>query len=136
MIAVIAVGASLGCSSRAEKQVVTSENSNLKPISILYGQFQSTNQNRPPANEAEFKKYLKTAGESILKQFGTDSEKVFVSERDGQPYVIFYGKSVPPSGVIAYEQNGVGGQRVVAYPFGSVGLVDETKFQQLVPGAG
>jgi hypothetical protein len=136
MIAIIAVGASHGCSRSAEKRVLTSENSNLKPISIIYGQFQTTNQNRPPANEAEFKKYVKTAGESILKQFGTDPERVFISERDGQPYVVFYGKNVPPSGIVAHEQEGVGGQRVVAYPFGSVGLVDETRFQELVPGAG
>ena len=134
--AVAVTCASSGCSKSAEKEVLTAENSNLKPLSILYGQFQTTNQNRAPANEAEFKKFLSTTGQSLLKQFGTDPEKVFISDRDGQPYVVFYGKQVPASGVIAYESEGVGGGRIVAYPFGSVGLVDESRFHQLVPGAG
>lgn len=137
VIALVAVAAAAccGCSRPAQKETLTAESSHLKPLSILYGQYQTTNQSRPPANEAEFKKFVSSAGQSLLKQFKTDTDKVFVSERDGQPYVVFYGKEIPPSGVIAHEREGVGGERVVAYPFGSVGLVDEARFRQLVPNA-
>jgi hypothetical protein len=135
VIALVAAAACCGCSKSAQKDALTAESSNLKPLSVLYGQFQASHQNRAPANEAEFKKFVSSAGQSLLKQFDTDTDKVFVSERDGQPYVVFYGKEIPPSGVIAHEREGVGGERVVAYPFGSVGLVNEGRFNQLVPNA-
>lgn len=133
IILILVTSACCGCSKSASKEVRSAEQSNLKPLSILYGRFQASNENRPPANEADFKKYIKATGESTLKQFNTDADKLFVSPRDGQPYVVYYGKSVPPSGVIAYEREGVGGERIVAYPFGSVGLVDDARFRQLVP---
>lgn len=121
-----------GCGRPEAKNVVTAESSNIKPLSVLYGQYQSQH-NKPPANEAEFKKFVATTGKSTLDSFGTDPEAVFISQRDNQPYVIFYAGKIPPSGVIAYEREGVNGERVVAMPFGSVGLVDETRFNQLVP---
>ncbi len=136
-IAVCAAAAWLGgCSKSGTKEVVAAENSNLKPLSVLYGQYQSANQNRPPASEAEFKKFIQGRGESLLTQFETDLDGLFVSKRDGQPYVVFYrGSKPPPSGVVAYEREGVGGERIVAYPYGAVGVVDEIRFRELVPDA-
>jgi hypothetical protein len=125
-----------GCSKTAKKEVRIAETSNLKPLSILYGQYQSKHQNNPPANEADFKKFIQASGQSILAQFDTDLDKLFVSSRDGQPYVVVYrGDPRPQSGVIAYERQGVNGERIVAYPFGAVSVVDENKFRELVPSA-
>ena len=123
-----------GCGDRAEKKdILAAETSNLKPLSVLYGQYQSRNQNQPPATEDAFKKFIETNGKSTLDQFKIDINQLFISQRDGQPYVVLYRGKVPPSGVIAYEQNGVGGERIVAYPFGALEMANEARFQELVP---
>ncbi len=126
-----------GCSSHVEKKkALAAETSNLKPLSILYGQYTSRNENRVPANEADFKKFIQTSGQWMLEQFKTDIDKLFVSSRDGQPYVVFYRGNPPPaSGIVAYERDGAGGERLVARPFGGVEAVDEVRFRELVPNA-
>ncbi|MCI0333491.1 MAG: hypothetical protein L0228_09740 [Planctomycetes bacterium] len=126
-----------GCSSHVEtKRALTAETSNLKPLSILYGQYTSRNENRAPANEADFKKFIQTSGQWMLEQFKTDIDTLFVSSRDGQPYVVFYRDNPPPaSGIVAYERVGVGGERLVAQPFGGVEAVDDARFRELVPNA-
>jgi hypothetical protein len=135
---VTAVGVDLGssgCASRTEKAaVLTAESSNLKPLSILYGQYQARNENRPPANEADFKRFIQANGQSLLNQFNTDIDRLFVSPRDGQPYVVYYrDMPLPPSGVVAHERDGIDGKRLVAFPFGGVEIADEMRFGKLVP---
>ena len=68
----------------------------------------------------------------------TDVESLFVSPRDGQPYVVRYGlkfggPSPGGSPVVAYEQTGVGGYRYVAFAVGGAEQVDEKRFRELVP---
>lgn len=128
-----------GCGS--QKENVAQLQSGLKPLAMIYGQFQGRN-GRPPANEAEFKAYVQSVPAQDLAAWGaTDASTLFVSSRDGQPYVVLYGDAAkqapgpPDSRVIAYEKTGVGGKRFVANVLGSVEEVDETRFRQLVPGA-
>ena len=128
----------LGCGrdSGGEAQ----EQSNLKPLAILYGQYTGQHQGRPPANEAEFKEYVRSQS-TMLESFQvTDPESLFISSRDEKPYVIKYGAADGPPGpggypVVAYEQEGVGGKRFVASSVGAVDEVDEAKFKELVPDA-
>ena len=128
----------LGCGtdSGGEEQ----ERSNLKPLAILYGQYTGKHQGRPPAGEAEFKEYVRSQS-TMLESFQvTDPESLFISSRDGKPYVIKYGAADGPPGpggypVIAYEQEGVGGKRFVASSVGAVDEVDEATFKELVPDA-
>ena len=111
----------------------------MKPLAVYYGQYQGKHQGRPPANEAEFKAFLKTLPPEALGSFAvTDVESLFVSSRDKKPYAIKYGKVEGPPGpggmpVMAYEQEGVGGKRFIATTIGAVEEVDETRFRQLVP---
>jgi hypothetical protein len=128
----------LGCGgdSGGEEQ----QKSNLKPLALLYGQYTGQHQGQPPADEAQFKEYVRSQS-TMLESFQvTDPENLFVSSRDGKPYVIKYGAADGPPGpggypVIAYEQEGVGGKRFVASSVGAVDEVDEAKFKELVPGA-
>lgn len=127
-----------GCSHREE---AAREISTLKPLVILYGQYVGQHRGQPPASEAEFKKFVETQGAATLQSFGvTEPGDVWISSRDGQPYVILYGPVAGPPGpggqpVVAYEREGVGGKRYVASNLGAVEEVDETQFRQLVPGA-
>jgi hypothetical protein len=93
----------------------------------------------PPRNEAEFKKFIEMAGPEH-KHLGIDNvDELFVSERDGQPYVVAYGKlgpKVPALGgpITIYEKVGADGKRFVATDL-TVETVTEEEFQRIVPNA-
>ena len=66
-----------------------------------------------------------------------DPQSFLTSTRDGQPYVMIYGKR-PPNvhrDLVGYEQTGVDGKRYVAFTLGNVEEVDETRFRELVKDA-
>jgi hypothetical protein len=115
------------------------QESNIKPLAMLYGQFMGQHQGRPPASEEEFKKFIETRGMGMLKQFGIPSvDALFISERDKQPYVVLYGELKGPPAlagqpVCVYERQGVNGRRFVASSLGAVEEVDEARFRKLVP---
>ena len=97
-----------------------------------------TSTGRPPANEMEFKRFIAEKGAPMLERAGmANLDELFVSERDGQPFVVIYGKYPPgmTSRIAAYEQNGVGGKRQVGYSAGAVEQIDETRFRELVPAS-
>jgi hypothetical protein len=129
----------LGCGTRTASQ--PQQESRLKALAVLYGQFMPQHRGQPPANEAEFKKFIESQAKTLSNNFGiNDPASVLVSERDGKPYGIVYGKPTGPAElagapVIAYEQEGVGGKRFVANSLGAVEEVDGARFRQLVPGA-
>lgn len=127
-----------GCSSGGRASAPMQE-STIKPLGLLYGQFMGQHQGRPPASEEEFKQFIRERGMGMLKQFNVpDVDSLFISPRDKQPYVVIYGGPKGPPAlagqpVIAYERQGVGGKRYVANSLGAVEEVDETKFRELVP---
>ncbi len=121
--------------SRRKEAAAEREMSHLKPLVILYGQFLSQT-GKPPANEAQFKKFIADRGETMMKNSGVATvDELFISERDGQPYVIVYGKPKPGTArdLVAYEQKGVDGVRRVGYSLGLISDVDDARFQELVP---
>jgi hypothetical protein len=93
----------------------------------------------PPASESELKKALAGAGAEPLKRAGVRSvDEFFVSPRDAQPFVIRYGKdarTLLDRGIVAYEQTGVGGSRLVGYALGYVRETDQQTFDQLLGDA-
>ena len=126
----------LGCGGAKTQSALEQETSRLKPLVILYAQAFAQNRGRPPANEEKFKSFLAKEGEYLLESYKLNSvDDLLISERDGKPYVIFYGKR--PQGVArdlcAYEKDGVDGKRYVGYTLGIVEEVDETRFRELVP---
>lgn len=123
----------LGCGSSTKK--VDQETSNLKPLMVQYGKYLGQHRGQPPANDAEFKAFVKSPAQGV-----NDPDALFVSSRDKQPYVILYGRVNGPPGpagqpVIAYEQEGIGGRRYVASTLGAIEEVDEKRFRELVPDA-
>jgi hypothetical protein len=124
------VGAALllvGCGgpqNKSEKQ----EQSHLKTLCVLYGQYIMQHQGKAPPSEAEFKKYIKELSGH------PDVDALFVSERDKKPYVIVYSQGEAPN-VIGYEQEGSGGKRFLATSVGSVDELDAAQFKAQVPNA-
>lgn len=123
----------VGCRSREESK--PRESSRLKPLAILYGQYVGQHGGKAPADEAALKEFIASQG-TMLKSFGvTDAASLFVSERDGQPYVVLYGSAATGKPIVAYEQTGVDGWRYVGDTLGAVQEVDEARFRQLVPAS-
>lgn len=134
------LGHAAGCGTQRESQA--REESNIKPLALLYGQFLGQHRGQAPTNEQEFKQFVQAQGPALLKSFNVASpDQLFVSNRDNKPYKILYGPAAlkgpaGPAGapVVVYEQEGVEGKRFVASSMGAVEEVDESRFRQLVPG--
>jgi hypothetical protein len=128
-----------GC--RSQTQSRERQQSNLRPLAVFYGKFIGRHRGQPPANEAEFKAFLKTIPATELALFGVENvEGIFTSSRDQKPYIVLYGSpsskaAESPDRVIAYEQDGAKGKRFVAFVIGKIDEVDEARFRQLVPNA-
>jgi hypothetical protein len=131
-----------GCGDRGRSNEAQ-EASPLKPIAKFYGDYFNQHQGRAPSGEAEFKAFLlepKNA-ESLKSEFQiTDIDKLLISPRDNQPYVIYYGamsKTTGPGGapIVAYEKEGLDGKRFVASALGAVEECDEASFRKMVPDA-
>ena len=141
-VALLLLGGVSGC-SKTGKPNQAQEASTLKPIAMYYGTFVNRHQGKPPQNEEEFKAYLRDPqnASQLKAEFQiTDIDKLLISPRDNQPYVIYYGSIPATSGpggapVIAYEKQGVNGKRFVASALMAVQEVDEAEFRTMVPGA-
>jgi hypothetical protein len=124
-----------GCSSEDSEDTAAREVSNLRMLVSFYI-FANNQLGRPPASEQEFKDFIAANGSAAMERLQlTGPDELLVSERDGQPFVIVYGKR--PAGmspdVVAYEKNGVDGKREVGFKLGMVNEVDEARFKELVP---
>ena len=111
------------------------ESSHLRSLISVFN-FATAKLGHRPANEAEFKSFISANARPMIDSLHlADVNELFVSERDGQPFVVLYGTA--PNGaardLIAYEQTGVASVRLVGYSLGAIAEVDERQFSQLVP---
>jgi hypothetical protein len=117
-----------GCSSEPEIPKIPVEEQNILYILRAYCKFNGE-QHRTPKSLDELKPWL--------KEFG-DPEKVVLSPRDGQPYVLVGGLDISrlPSGgvmpVVAYERKGVDGKRQVVDMRGQIRLLMPDEFKLLI----
>jgi hypothetical protein len=130
-LALLAAALFAGCGP--DEQARQKGVSHVRAISALY--FKATSVlGRNPADEQEFKAAV-SQGEMDLDVLGVSSvDELFVSDRDGQPLVILYGAQPKSSqGVIAYEQTGKDGIRLVGTSNGQVIEADAAQFAKLAP---
>lgn len=122
-----------GCAG-GDRLASSGESTRLLALASMHARFQSAT-GRPPADEQQFKNFIAERG-ATLKRMGVNSvEEIFVSERDGQPFVVVYGKR--PSGmaasIVAYERQGVDGRRLVAHSMRMIEEVDDERFREIIP---
>lgn len=123
-----------GCSTKTASKPM--EESRLKPLVLLYGQYTGQHMGKPPANEQEFRDFV-SRQTAFLQQFQiSDSSQLFISERDGKPYKVVYRGDRSPgqllgAPIVAWEQDGVNGKRFVGNTLGAVKEVSEDEFRQL-----
>src|SRR3954453_13123899 len=104
----------VGCRASGTGAARQRESSHLRALVTIYN-FAASKLGHRPANEAEFKSFITASAGPILESLHVkNADELFISERDGQPFVVIYGPA--PAGaardVIAYERMGVGGKRL------------------------
>lgn len=113
----------LGCSSRndPDSAIARVNGTNIERLANLYFTFQSQHEWRGPADEAEFKSFLQKYNPHKLSRIGVDPnslDKLFTSERDGQPFKIRYGvlgSAMGSSAPVIFESAGDGKRRLVGF---------------------
>ena len=129
----------IGCSSRTDPDsaIARVNATNIQRLANLYFTFQSQHEWRGPADEAEFKSYLRKYDPHKLSRIGVDPntlDKLFISEGDGQPFKIRYG--VPGSAMgssepVIFESAGDGKRRLVGFLDMQQREVDESEYDAL-----
>lgn len=132
----VAILSGIGCRTAEPPPALRPQYTSMKPLGVLYGKFLARSGGHPPKSEEQFRQFLATYGEKRLAALGvTDVDPLFLSPRDGQPLVVFYGKLGPPGPAgqpyVAYEQSAIDGQRYVASAVGSVAVMDDQRFNQI-----
>ena len=106
----------------------------LAQLVVQYNQYVANHESKAPISEKALKQFMATTKV-------TDYEGLFVSPRDKQPYVVKYAISLRapvaakglgrgedmPKIVVAYEKEGAGGKRWVAYSDGTTEEVGAEK---------
>jgi hypothetical protein len=125
----ITAAATLGCGPASETPALP----NTSHIQLLAGLYNKAARDlgRYPKNEQELKQTIGKMDVNLEAMELSSIDEVYLSERDGQPLVIVLPPT--PTGVIAHEQTGVDGKRLVAFSLGNVQEVDESQFRELVP---
>lgn len=108
-----------GCEAPVADQAAGEVGENLSVLANAYQQATEKN-NQPPQSAEDLKPFLPA---------DADPNKLLVSVRDGQPFVIVWGAD-PRTGmdlkpmVIGYEKNGKGGTRMVYTAMGVMTMAD------------
>ncbi len=103
-----------------------------KAVGVMYGRYLSSHAGKPPASEEKLREFVETKGANTLKRFGlASSEELFVSPRDKQP-LVWVLRGTGTNRVIAYEQEGLEGSRVVVTALGTVEELNEKDFRSRV----
>jgi hypothetical protein len=132
----LVVGVALVCAGCTSKNATgdAAGMADFKSLVMLYSSMVKTG--HPPATEAEFKQAIKGQLKPMTEALHvSDADALFTSKRDGKPIVILYGTRPPGAGsdIVAYEQAGQDGKRLVGYSLGVVEEVDAARFRELVP---
>ena len=136
-IATYLVATAIGCGG---SKVITADlDPNLVLLTKLYVDHLNANQGMPPRDRQQFEEFIRAHGSQRIGDRAAENlEKLFISTRDGQPLVIFYGKISDPQlqgSVVGHEEVGIDGKRCVGMRYGTVQLVDQKEFEQLVPNS-
>lgn len=106
-----------GCGG--ENKLATIYSTNIKKVHQCYVMFMEDNSYKGPKDEAELKDYLKNNPTAIHMAKRIDVtpdtvDDIFISDRDGEPFVIRYGLNGIADHAIVFEATGVEGMRLVA----------------------
>ncbi len=113
---------------------------NIQRLANLYFAFQMKHDWQGPADEAEFKAFLRSYNPQKLTRIGIDPnaiDELFNSERDGKPFKIRFsvvGSAMGSSEPVIFESVGVDGKRMVGFLDMVQREVDDAEYEDLWAG--
>jgi hypothetical protein len=138
LLFVCLTGLLTGC--RGERGEESPVQTHLGWLGSMYGMYLSQNAGETPKTLDDLRKFVakKTSAEQLARLGVASADELFVSPRDGKPYVLVSYSKLPPPGIgmpplVLYEAVGQDGQRAVAFLGGATDTVDEAKLAQLLP---
>ncbi len=120
--------------------IADANDSNVKRLATMYSFFHTLNKFKGPKDEAELRSFIEAQDPKRLSLADIDATKLdelFVSERDGEPFVVRYGVDTiirGPSLPVIFESLGVDGTRQVGFCNGSMKEVDNEEYDRLLAG--
>ena len=92
-------------------------------VATFYGDFLGE-RGAPPKDEADFRAFLQERSQR-LENMSLSIDELLTSPRDGQPFVLVYGKRIAPPDSpntpwAAYEKEGIDGKRLAAQVRGQI----------------
>ena len=136
-------GAVVGCGEgrRSADDITRRANgNNMQRLMNLYTRHQLTNSGEGPADETQFKEFIRNLGESSLTKVGIDVnaiDDVFVSEDDSQPFEIrykVYGGSRGSNQAIVFQRTAVEGKRKIGFTSRKIIEADDQEYEDLLAG--
>lgn len=131
-----------GCGETDPGDLLAEANdSNIQRLANLYTTYQSRNNWRGPASEADFKAFLTGWNPKKLENIGVDPgaiDELFISSRDGEPFKVRYkvpGHIMGSNAPVVFEATGVDGMRMVGMLDMTSREVDEAEYERLWSGA-
>lgn len=139
-VIIFATSLVIGCGA-PKTGPVAQEQSTLGWLGTMYGMYIGQHAGQTPKSLEELRKFVeKTMKPETLTRLNVQNvDALFVSPRDGKPYVLVsYAKLPPPVGgqaapLVLYEAQGQGGQRAAAFLGGNTRQISEQELQQLLP---
>ncbi|QEG34889.1 hypothetical protein [Bythopirellula goksoeyrii] len=113
---------------------------NIQRLANLYFAFQMKHDWQGPADDAEFKAFLRSYNPQKLTRIGIDPhaiDELFINERDGEPFKIRYsvvGSAMGSSEPVIFESVGVDGKRMVGFLDMVQREVDDAEYEELWAG--
>ncbi len=115
------VSAITGCNSgvNPDDAISAVNSSNIQRVTNLYLAYQAQNNWVGPEDELKFKDFIRSLSEVQLTRIGVNPgqlDKLFTSDRDGQPFKIRYkvvGDVMGSTEPVVFEAEGSGGKRMV-----------------------
>lgn len=124
-----------GGGATADSLVADANGTNIQRLANLYLAFQSRNDYEGPADEAAFKEFISGFNAKKLDRMGiTDTDAIFTSERDNEPFKVRYGVAGSSRGsdeAVIFETTGVEGKRRVAFLNTKVEEFEASQYDEL-----
>jgi len=125
-----------GCGG-GPKSVAETKDTNIKKVHAMYSFYMANNAYKGPESEEEFMAWMTSAeGRFAIKRMEMDPDRIddyFVSERDGEKFVIRYGlKGLRDHAIVFEATGGEEGTRLVA--LGTPVEMDEDDYNDYLSG--
>lgn len=128
-----------GCSKSSGP--IAQEQTNLSWLGSMYRMYISQQQGHAPKTIDDLRKFVETntTPDQLSRLKAANVGALFVSPRDGKPFVMISYEKLPPRAggqpppIVLYEAVGQNGQRSIAYLGGDTTTVDESELQKMLP---